>query len=83
MYIPYQNIQIKSAIIYTAYSYECMPRQYEFDSIVCVCNSTYCDTIEDVDPPKGGYYTIYTTSLAGARFKKAVGQFGTCASPQG
>ena len=47
----------------------CIPRQFDQDSIVCVCNSTYCDEIfssSNNNPML--YYDSYTTTLDGKRF---------------
>ncbi|XP_045486967.1 lysosomal acid glucosylceramidase-like [Pieris rapae] len=43
------------------------------DRLVCVCNATYCDTIDRVPPPQDSYIT-YTSSKAGSRFLKGTGR---------
>lgn len=42
---------------------------------MCVCNSTYCDTIAPIKKLPEGEYNLYTTSKSGDRFKKTVGYF--------
>nr|XP_054754972.1 lysosomal acid glucosylceramidase-like [Lytechinus pictus]XP_054754973.1 lysosomal acid glucosylceramidase-like [Lytechinus pictus] len=32
------------------------------DTFVCVCNSTYCDTVDNYEPLQSGFYTVYTSS---------------------
>ncbi|XP_046963951.1 lysosomal acid glucosylceramidase-like [Vanessa cardui] len=49
----------------------CAPRQYE-ESVVCVCNTTYCDTVTR-EVPDGGNYIMYTSSKSGKRFSKSYG----------
>ncbi|KPI93190.1 Glucosylceramidase [Papilio xuthus] len=49
-------------------------RQIKDRSIICVCNTTYCDEFTREKPVKGGYVT-YTSSEAGSRFKKGSGVF--------
>ncbi|XP_053617694.1 putative glucosylceramidase 3 [Plodia interpunctella] len=49
----------------------CEPRKFG-ESVVCVCNSTYCDDVIRL-PPEPGTYVSYTSSLAGLRFKKDKG----------
>ena len=47
----------------------CIPRQFDQDSIVCVCNATYCDEIfssSDNNPML--YYESFTSSMDGKRF---------------
>ncbi|XP_026326864.1 glucosylceramidase-like [Hyposmocoma kahamanoa] len=41
-------------------------------SIVCVCNAVYCDSITRENPAPGTY-VVYTSSYAGQRFEKSVG----------
>lgn len=53
----------------------CVARYYGHSTIVCVCNSTYCDTIAPIKKIPSGEYNLYTTSQAGDRFKKSVGYF--------
>ncbi|XP_045521396.1 lysosomal acid glucosylceramidase-like [Pieris brassicae] len=42
------------------------------ESFVCVCNSTYCDTVSR-EPPAVGSYVIYTSSKSGKRLEKSNG----------
>ncbi|CAH1798081.1 unnamed protein product [Owenia fusiformis] len=48
----------------------CVPRNYGKGSYVCVCNSTYCDTVEPNIKVQKGSYSIYVSSKAGDRFKR-------------
>ncbi|KPJ07772.1 Glucosylceramidase [Papilio machaon] len=52
----------------------CAARQIKDRSIICVCNTTYCDEFTREKPVKGSYVT-YTSSEAGSRFKKGYGVF--------
>ncbi|CAH2051960.1 unnamed protein product, partial [Iphiclides podalirius] len=52
----------------------CAARQVSGRSVLCVCNSTYCDEVERQRPDKNGFIA-YTTSKAGSRFRKNVGYF--------
>lgn len=53
----------------------CVPRKYNHDSVVCVCNETYCDTWESVKAPESGSYAIWTTSCDGVRAQQSTGKF--------
>ena len=53
----------------------CIPRKYDQDSIVCVCNATYCDDVGITTPPPYFYYNAFTTSLDGQRLKRDLGSF--------
>ncbi|XP_013167366.1 PREDICTED: glucosylceramidase-like [Papilio xuthus] len=52
----------------------CAPRPVEGQSVLCVCNTTYCDEFKREIPEKG-QYVAYTSSKAGSRFRKSYGQF--------
>ncbi|XP_017875584.1 glucosylceramidase-like [Ceratina calcarata] len=51
--------------------YVCAPRSFGPDQIVCVCNSTYCDTTPNnrtlIPPP--GSFSQYTSSRSGLRMQ--------------
>lgn len=53
----------------------CAPRVYE-TGIVCVCNATYCDTLEFVPPKNNGEALIVSTSQNGLRFEQSTARFG-------
>ena len=45
--------------------------------MVCVCNATYCDTVEPNGKLANGVIAVYTTSMAGDRFKKTLERFNS------
>lgn len=58
----------------------CVPRKFDQDSVVCVCNETYCDTIDVNDPEPGPgnpipYWYGYVTSRDGQRMKAISGSW--------
>lgn len=55
----------------------CVPRDYSNGGTVCVCNATYCDTVEEVKPLSSGQYLLYISSKQGLRFNKSSGTFTT------
>ncbi|XP_067003780.2 lysosomal acid glucosylceramidase [Anabrus simplex] len=54
---------------------ECAQRKYGTTRIVCVCNATYCDTIDPITVQPSGQYVWYTTTKEGLRFHKTTGRF--------
>nr|CAD7439084.1 unnamed protein product [Timema bartmani] len=58
---------------------ECAVRDYGASSIVCVCNSTYCDSLEPIEENNisGGHYLHYVSSKAGRRLEMNAGTFKT------
>ncbi|XP_063240971.1 lysosomal acid glucosylceramidase-like isoform X2 [Bacillus rossius redtenbacheri] len=55
----------------------CVPRQYQYDSIVCVCNATYYDTVEPVSEGQisGGAAKHYVSDMAGRRLEPMLMKF--------
>ncbi|XP_068024979.1 lysosomal acid glucosylceramidase-like isoform X3 [Melanerpes formicivorus] len=53
----------------------CSPKHFGQDSIVCVCNATYCDTLDPVVLPAPGAYIKYESSKAGKRLERSEGSF--------
>ncbi|XP_039254646.2 lysosomal acid glucosylceramidase-like [Styela clava] len=54
----------------------CEPKYFDQDRMVCVCNSTYCDTLDPLpDSYPEGYIIIYTSSQSGLRFNETSNQF--------
>uniref|UniRef100_A0A182NS10 Glucosylceramidase n=1 Tax=Anopheles dirus TaxID=7168 RepID=A0A182NS10_9DIPT len=52
----------------------CALRQYE-SGAVCVCNVTYCDTLEFTVPSELGSFLLVSSSRGGLRFAQAGGNF--------
>ncbi|XP_048881247.1 lysosomal acid glucosylceramidase [Brienomyrus brachyistius] len=52
----------------------CVPRDFGQGSVVCECNSTYCDLPGVIKLPPVGQFWSFTTNKAGKRFEKLLGQ---------
>ncbi|XP_045158968.2 lysosomal acid glucosylceramidase-like [Mercenaria mercenaria] len=65
-----------------AFDSPCVPRSFGQDSIVCVCNATYCDTFENKEPKQPGpanpipYFDAVVTTRDGLRMVRRSGSFG-------
>ncbi|XP_055346223.1 lysosomal acid glucosylceramidase-like [Paramacrobiotus metropolitanus] len=62
----------------------CVPRKLDGDSVVCVCNATYCDSLPPVSPTRAtnnGSYSLYRSTLDGQRFNKTQGSFSKSHHP--
>jgi glucosylceramidase len=55
----------------------CLPCNERFfeTGMVCVCNSSYCDTLEFVEPTKIGDVLIFSSSEKGLRFLQSTAKF--------
>jgi glucosylceramidase len=50
----------------------CAPLAIQSDYIVCVCNSTYCDTVPSAEKLPAGQFVVFTSAQNGQRFDKQV-----------
>lgn len=55
----------------------CAPKVFDQDSAVCVCNSTYCDTVPPLPTLTASDLVVYTSSKAGKRFEQRTLRFST------
>ncbi|CAG6015364.1 unnamed protein product [Menidia menidia] len=53
---------------------DCVPQNFGHGSVVCVCNSTYCDSVGPVTLRPLGQYSSYLSSMAGSRLQAGHGQ---------
>jgi len=54
----------------------CNPRQFNHDSIVCVCDENYCDSFDPISKTAEGVVQVYESSRAGKRLEKREVNFG-------
>ncbi|KAG7153639.1 lysosomal acid glucosylceramidase-like [Homarus americanus] len=47
---------------------KCNPRVYDYDSVVCVCDASYCDNPGIITFPEKGKFTLVTSTKDGLRF---------------
>ncbi|XP_054836767.1 lysosomal acid glucosylceramidase-like [Eublepharis macularius] len=59
----------------TKASQPCIPKFFGSNAIVCVCNATYCDTLDPILLPPEGVYLKYETTKAGRRMELSEGKF--------
>lgn len=60
---------------------ECVPRSFGKDFIVCVCNSTYCDTISEPTLQQN-QFLWYTSTQNGKRMELSVNNFSAQNEPE-
>ncbi|KFP87571.1 Glucosylceramidase, partial [Acanthisitta chloris] len=61
----------------------CIPKDFGHGSVVCVCNATYCDTLDPVAVPAPGSYVKYESTKAGKRLERSEGRFQRSLRPPG
>nr|XP_016854371.1 PREDICTED: glucosylceramidase-like [Anolis carolinensis] len=57
----------------TTTSRPCAPRFLSARAMVCVCNATYCDTMDPVSIPAVGRFVKYESTSAGGRLERSEG----------
>ncbi|KAK4323931.1 hypothetical protein Pmani_005390 [Petrolisthes manimaculis] len=63
---------------------DCAPRQYGFDSVVCVCNATYCDNPGPISSPADAtQFTSVISAREGQRFQVNTADKGTAPTDGG
>ncbi|XP_063173274.1 lysosomal acid glucosylceramidase-like [Candoia aspera] len=70
----HDNITWKILVSAFPASQPCIPKFLGENAMVCVCNATYCDTLDPVSLPDVGNFLKYTTSRAGQRLERSVGK---------
>lgn len=66
---------MKISISVSAVPTPCVPRRFGYDSVVCVCNATYCDFAPPTPAIPAQQYVLYTSSMGGLRFQQSSGSF--------
>uniref|UniRef100_A0A8C6VRN3 Glucosylceramidase n=2 Tax=Naja naja TaxID=35670 RepID=A0A8C6VRN3_NAJNA len=56
-------------------SRDCHRKYFDYDAMVCVCNSTYCDTQDPILLPPLGQFVVYESSKSGKRLEHREGHF--------
>ncbi|KAE8288843.1 Glucosylceramidase [Larimichthys crocea] len=65
---------LTAEVTLSAGSTGCVARNFGHGSVVCECNSTYCDSVGSVTLPPLGQYSSYLTSMAGSRLEAGQGR---------
>uniref|UniRef100_A0AAX7UTP4 Glucosylceramidase n=1 Tax=Astatotilapia calliptera TaxID=8154 RepID=A0AAX7UTP4_ASTCA len=65
---------VAAQVILSAGYNKCVARNFGYDSVVCECNSTYCDSIGSVSLPPLGQFSSYLSNIAGSRLEASQGE---------
>lgn len=68
------QLQSTNAVLLHVGSSACIARNFGHDSVVCECNSTYCDSVGSVTLPRHGQYASFLSTMAGSRLEAGQGQ---------
>ncbi|XP_043539990.1 lysosomal acid glucosylceramidase isoform X4 [Chiloscyllium plagiosum] len=61
----------------------CDATSFGGSSVVCICNATYCDTMDPLVLPEKGHYLLYETTKAGKRLESKIGNILTNTKQEG
>lgn len=64
-------------------SFKCIARNFGQDSVVCECNSTYCDSVGSLTLPPVGHFSSYLSSMSGSRLEAGQGQIQVNGTAEG
>ncbi|XP_043935243.1 lysosomal acid glucosylceramidase [Protopterus annectens] len=62
-------------VLYVNGGRPCASMSFGDSSVVCVCNTTYCDTLDPLRMPAKGSYILYESSKSGKRLESTTGPF--------
>ncbi|XP_044122426.1 lysosomal acid glucosylceramidase isoform X2 [Neovison vison] len=51
----------------------CIPKSFGYSSVVCVCNATYCDSLDPLTLPAPGTFSRYESTRSGRRMERSLG----------
>ncbi|GAB5583887.1 lysosomal acid glucosylceramidase isoform X2 [Prionailurus iriomotensis] len=51
----------------------CSPKSFGYSSVVCVCNATYCDSLDPLTLPALGTFSRYESTRSGRRMELSLG----------
>lgn len=51
----------------------CSPKSFGYSSVVCVCNATYCDSLDPLTLPAPGTFSRYESTRSGRRMERSLG----------
>lgn len=55
----------------------CIPKSFGYSSVVCVCNATYCDSLDPLTLPAPGTFSRYESTRSGRRMELSLGTMQT------
>lgn len=55
----------------------CIPKSFGYSSVVCVCNATYCDSLDPLTLPAPGTFSRYESTRSGRRMELSRGTMQT------
>ncbi|EPY90027.1 glucosylceramidase precursor [Camelus ferus] len=53
----------------------CIPKSFGYSSVVCVCNATYCDSLDPLTLPDPGTFSRFESTRSGRRMELSLGNF--------
>lgn len=51
----------------------CSPKSFGYSSVVCVCNATYCDSLDPLTLPAPGTFGRFESTRSGRRMELSLG----------
>ncbi|XP_050610192.1 lysosomal acid glucosylceramidase isoform X2 [Macaca thibetana thibetana] len=67
------GLLLLQAVSWASGARPCIPKSFGYSSVVCVCNATYCDSLEPLTFPALGTFSRYESTRSGRRMELSTG----------
>ncbi|EHH15314.1 hypothetical protein EGK_01386 [Macaca mulatta] len=67
------GLLLLQAVSWASGARPCIPKSFGYSSVVCVCNATYCDSLDALTFPALGTFSRYESTRSGRRMELSTG----------
>ncbi|KAF6074535.1 glucosylceramidase beta [Phyllostomus discolor] len=67
------GLLLLQAFSWASGAHPCSPKSFGYSSVVCVCNATYCDSLDPLTLPAPSTFTRYESTRSGRRMELSLG----------
>ncbi|XP_007178499.1 lysosomal acid glucosylceramidase [Balaenoptera acutorostrata] len=67
------GLLLLQAVSWASGARPCSPKSFGYSSVVCVCNATYCDSLDPLTLPDPGTFSRFESTRSGRRMELSLG----------
>uniref|UniRef100_A0A8C9DTV6 Glucosylceramidase n=1 Tax=Prolemur simus TaxID=1328070 RepID=A0A8C9DTV6_PROSS len=67
------GLLLLQAVSWASGAHPCIPKSFGYSSVVCVCNASYCDSLDPLTFPAPGTFSRYESTRSGRRMELSKG----------